>query len=105
MPWAFGGVTAGVKLYERDDRVLHAKTAVIDCLWATVGSSNLDYRSFVHNDEANAVIFGQAFGEQMEALFLSDLKRANRIELAHWGERSLWKRLKERLSVLLYYLM
>lgn len=96
---------AGVKLYERNDRLLHAKTAVIDCLWSTVGSSNLDYRSFVHNDEANAVIFGQEFGEQMEALFRSDLKRAHQVELAQWEERSLWKRLKERFGVLFYYLI
>jgi cardiolipin synthase A/B len=52
----------GVKLYEQDDRILLAKTAVIDGIWSTVGSSNWDYLSFVHNDEANAVILGREFG-------------------------------------------
>jgi cardiolipin synthase len=51
-----------VKLYEQDDRILLAKTAVIDGIWSTVGSSNWDYLSFVHNDEANAVILGREFG-------------------------------------------
>ncbi|MBA2350980.1 MAG: cardiolipin synthase [Burkholderiales bacterium] len=96
---------AGIKLYERDDRLLHAKTAVIDGLWSTVGSSNLDYRSFVHNGEANAVIFGQEFGGQMDALFRSDLKHAHQVELAQWQKRSLWKRFQERFSVLFYHLI
>lgn len=96
---------AGVKLYERDDRLLHAKTAVIDGLWSTVGSSNLDYRSFLHNDEANAVILGQDFGTQMEALFQADLKHAHQIEVGQWERRSIWQHMKERFSVLFYYLI
>ena len=48
----------GVKLYERRDALLHAKTAVIDGVWATVGSTNLDWRSFLHNQELTAVILG-----------------------------------------------
>ena len=94
---------AGVKLYEREDALLHAKTAVIDGVWSTVGSSNFDYRSFLHNNEANAVILGQAFGQQMEALFLQDLQHSRRIRLREWEQRPLWLRAKERFSSLFDY--
>jgi cardiolipin synthase A/B len=96
---------AGVKLYERDDRLLHAKTAVIDGLWSTVGSSNLDYLSFLHNNEANAVILGRDFGQQMEDLFELDLSHAQPIELGNWKRRSAWERIKERFVSLFKYWM
>ena len=94
---------AGIKLYERKDRLLHAKTAVIDGLWSTVGSSNLDYFSFLRNNEANAVILGQDFGRQMEDLFQSDLSHAQSIELEKWKKRPPWERLMEKFSVLFKY--
>lgn len=50
-----------VRIYESAHALLHAKTAVIDGIWSTVGTSNLDYRSFLHNDEINAVILGRRF--------------------------------------------
>ena len=66
---------------------MHAKTAVIDGVWSTVGSSNLDFRSFVHNDEANAVVIGRDFGTQMEAMFEADLASAHAIDPAQWDRR------------------
>jgi len=86
---------AGVKIYERRDKLLHAKTAVIDGVWSTVGSTNLDWRSFLHNDEVNAVILGQEFGEQMQAMFTKDLASSNHITLEQWAQRPLSMRLKE----------
>ncbi len=56
---------SGVAIYEQQDAVLHAKTALIDGVWSTIGSTNLDWRSFVYNQEINAVVLGQAFGTQM----------------------------------------
>lgn len=85
----------GVKIYEQKDAVLHAKTAVVDGVWSTVGSTNLDWRSFVHNNEINAVILGGAFGAQMEAMFEADLARSDRITLERWQQRSLATRMKE----------
>jgi cardiolipin synthase len=43
---------AGVKVHERRGTMLHAKTATIDGVWSTVGSTNLDWRSFLHNEES-----------------------------------------------------
>ncbi len=63
---------AGVKIYERRDRLLHAKTMVVDGVWSTVGSSNMDWRSFGLNYEINAVVLGPTFGSEMEALFALD---------------------------------
>jgi cardiolipin synthase A/B len=86
---------AGVKIHERRERLLHAKTAVIDGVWSTVGSANLDWRSFLHNHELNLVVLGPGFGEQMEAAFRRDLAIATPITLEEWRRRAATDRLKE----------
>jgi cardiolipin synthase len=86
---------AGVHVFERQDAVLHAKTAVIDGVWSTVGSSNLDWRSVVENAEINAVVLGGVFGGQMEQMFAEDLARSNAIDPARWAERPFGERLHE----------
>jgi cardiolipin synthase len=86
---------AGVKIYERGTALLHAKTIVIDGVWSTVGSANLDWRSFLHNLELNAVILGSDFGRQLEAMFESDLRESNRIEAEAWERRPIDVRMKE----------
>lgn len=86
---------SGVKVYERHDALLHVKTAVIDGVWSTVGSTNLDWRSFLHNQEVNAVILGTGFGEKMRAAFCGDLAQSREITLAAWQWRSLGARTKE----------
>ena len=88
-------LAAGVKIYERRDALLHSKTALIDGVWSTVGSTNLDWRSFLHNDEVNAVILGQAFGAQMQVMFEKDLAASTSITLEQWERRSIGVRLKE----------
>lgn len=94
---------AGARLYEYQPPVLHAKTAVVDSVWATVGSSNLDFRSFIHNDEANAIIVGSAFGRKMEEMFVDDLTQAREITLEDWRQRSWLDRARQRIAVLLKY--
>ena len=86
---------AGVKIYERRGRLLHAKTALIDGVWSTIGSTNLDWRSFLHNDEVNAVIVGPKFGALMQAMFEKDLAASNAITLEQWNRRSIGMRLQE----------
>jgi cardiolipin synthase A/B len=94
---------AGLRLYEYEPAVMHAKTAVIDGVWSTVGSSNLDYRSFIHNDEVNAVVVGREFGEQMEKLFLADTEHAEEIKLDKWQDRGFVQRMKEFGALLVKY--
>jgi cardiolipin synthase len=86
---------AGVKIYERQQALLHAKTIVIDSVWSTVGSSNLDWRSFLHNEELNAVILGWDFGKQMEAMFEADLKDSVKVDREAWRRRPWDARMKE----------
>ncbi len=88
-------LTAGVRIYERRNRMLHAKTAVVDGVWSTIGSTNLDWRSFVHNDEINAVVLGADFAGRMAALFQRDLSASDEITLEEWQNRSFIMRLRE----------
>jgi cardiolipin synthase len=90
-------LVAGVRIFERTDALLHAKTAVIDGVWSTVGSANLDMRSFIHNSEVNAVVVGRDFGRRMEELFRDDLAHTEEITLATWRDRSVFDRLKEQV--------
>jgi cardiolipin synthase len=85
----------GVKLYERREALLHAKTAVIDRVWVTVGSTNLDWRSFLHNQELTAVILGADFGAKMREAFERDLASSERITLEAWRSRGVGTRAKE----------
>ncbi len=85
----------GVKIYERRGVILHSKTALIDGVWATVGSTNLDWRSFLHNHELNAVVLGAEFGKQMQAMFDKDLAASDAITLELWERRALTLRLQE----------
>lgn len=91
-------LSAGVKIHVRQDALLHAKTAVIDGVWTTIGSTNLDWRSFVYNQEINAVILGQNFGTQMQNLFQQDLQSSKLIMLEAWKKRSIGERIKERAA-------
>lgn len=85
----------GVKIFERREALMHAKTAVIDGVWSTVGSTNLDWRSFLHNDEINAVVLGEEFGDRMRAAFESDVALSDQITLEQWRRRSLSVRIME----------
>ena len=88
----------GVRIYERLGALLHSKTAVIDGVWATVGSTNLDWRSFLDNDEIDAVIIGRDFGGRMQAMFAADLAASEAIDPDRWQRRGLGLRLKEWLA-------
>ncbi len=88
----------GVRIFERRGAVMHAKTACIDGVWSTIGSTNLDWRSFLHNDEINAVILGRGFAAQMEVMFAKDVTESDAITLAQWQHRSWLSRLKEQLA-------
>jgi cardiolipin synthase A/B len=85
----------GVRVYENHSSVLHAKTAVIDGIWSTVGSSNLDFRSFLHNDEVNAIVLGKDFGKQMERQFELDISGSQVLSIEDWQDRPLTYKLQE----------
>jgi cardiolipin synthase len=96
-------LAAGIRVYERNVAMLHAKTAVVDGVWSTIGSTNLDMRSFLHNDEVNAVILNVDFAERMEALFERDLKESTEITADNWSRRGIGQRLREWAVRMLEY--
>jgi cardiolipin synthase len=96
-------LAAGVKIYERRGVILHSKTVLIDGVWATVGSTNLDWRSFLHNHEVNAVLLGADFGRQLQALFDRDLAQSDAISAAAWARRPAGLHLQEWFARLWAY--
>jgi cardiolipin synthase len=87
---------AGVRIYERDDGILHSKTVVLDGVWSIVGSSNFDHRSVLFNDEVDAVVIGNDTGQQLEHNFQQDLQHALPVDLAIWKRRPLLQKLREQ---------
>ena len=86
---------AGVKIYERQGALLHSKTTLIDGVWCAVGSTNLDWRSFLHNDEIDAIVLSQSFGDHMRAAFQADLAQSQQLTMEKWSNRGLWLRVQE----------
>jgi cardiolipin synthase len=93
----------GVQIYEHEDALMHAKTAVIDGVWSTVGSANIDQRSFVHNNELNAAVVSADLAREMEAMFRRDLESSRRIDPDEWQARPARERISEFLSSLFSY--
>lgn len=78
---------AGVKIYFYEPGFLHAKTVVIDDYFSTIGSTNLDFRSFEHNFEVNAFMYNEELAIEIKNIFLSDQKQCRRITLRTWKRR------------------
>jgi cardiolipin synthase len=85
---------SGVKIYEHSSSLLHAKTAVVDGIWATVGSTNMDYLSLLNNDEVNAVILNREFAVEMENMFINDLTNSRQITWEEWKKSPYLPRVK-----------
>ncbi|HUL67149.1 MAG TPA: phospholipase D-like domain-containing protein [Burkholderiaceae bacterium] len=86
---------AGVRIYECHDAILHAKAAVVDGVWATVGSSNMDWRSFLHNAEINVIGIDPNLARELERLHGDDVARGQPITLESWTKRGWTHRVKE----------
>ncbi|MGH7392390.1 MAG: phospholipase D-like domain-containing protein [Candidatus Rokuibacteriota bacterium] len=97
---AFGTMLkAGVEIYEYRAALLHAKTMVVDGVWATVGSTNLDNRSFAANDELNLVVYSRSVARRLEQAFADDLARSRRVEYSDWRRRPITDRFLEILTI------
>jgi len=77
----------GIKIYEWQDEILHSKTAVIDGIWSSVGSHNLDHRSLHYNLEVNINVYDREFGSEMTRVFRDDLKKSKPVTLAETKDR------------------
>ncbi|HEY7205768.1 MAG TPA: cardiolipin synthase [Methylomirabilota bacterium] len=90
---------AGVKVYEYRAALLHAKTMVIDSMWATVGSTNLDRRSFELNEELNLVVYDSEIARRLEQVFVADLEQSREVTYEQWAHRGFFSRFLEILAL------
>lgn len=87
----------GVKLHRWPGSLMHAKAAVIDSVWSTVGSYNMDAQSHLHNLELNVNVYGISFGEALEAMFQRDLKVCHLLDRRNWSFRPLSDKILQKL--------
>ena len=88
----------GVRIYEYQPRLQHAKTLLVDHDWASVGSANLDYRSLFLNAELNLVASDAEFCQTLAEHFRTDLELSREITHAHWQGRSWWHITREKIA-------
>jgi len=86
---------SGVRIYEYQPTMLHSKTMVVDGLFATVGSTNFDNRSFRLNEELNLTVYDADFAGRLEESFWRDLKRSRPYTYREWSERPVKERIVE----------
>jgi cardiolipin synthase len=86
---------AGVRIFEYQPTMLHAKTLAIDGIWSSVGSVNFDNRSFQLNDESTLCVCSERFASELDDQFERDLERAEELELERWRRRGPRERASE----------
>jgi cardiolipin synthase len=92
---------AGIEILEYNRTMLHHKTMVVDSLWATIGTTNFDNRSFAHNEENNVCCCERTFARGLHEMFEADIAACDRVELAAWKRRGLWQRTQEVFAAFL----
>jgi cardiolipin synthase len=89
---------AGVRIYEFQPTMYHPKLLIVDDVWASFGSTNLDERSLRLNDEASLNVYGRDFAQTQIDLFNEDLRRSRQISLAEWQARPLTEKVTDWLA-------
>jgi len=89
---------AGFKFIEYSPALLHSKTMVVDGIWATIGSTNFDNRSFALNEELNVALYDKSLAQSLENVFAEDLKHSRKITYEEWDSRGLKEKLFELFS-------
>ena len=84
---------AGVRIFEYSPGMTHVKALLVDDLWAVVGTTNLDNRSFEHNDEVNVAFRSAAVNARITADLEADLALCNKVDRAEWARRPLWEKI------------
>lgn len=94
-------LAAGVEIYEYQPTMFHAKVMIVDDRWVSIGSANLDDRSFKLNDEANLNVLDREIALEQIRLFEDDLEHSKRITNEQWQARPWREKVLERLASLL----
>ena len=88
---------AGVRIFLRQGEFIHAKTFVCDDYLSSIGSANLDFRSFAINYEVNSYIYDEETALMNKGIFLYDLHQCRELTLEEWNRRPWYSRLLESL--------
>jgi cardiolipin synthase len=83
----------GIEIYEYQPAMMHAKVLVVDGEWAVLGTTNMDNRSFEHNDEVNLAMRDRDVGSRLLADYERDLLHSTEMTLARWNRRPLWEKI------------
>ena len=86
---------AGIRVYEYQPAMMHAKTFIVDGQWGSIGSMNFDNRSLAFNNESNLAFLDPTLGAQMDSTFMDDLTRSKEIVLAEFQRRPWYDRVIE----------
>jgi cardiolipin synthase len=84
---------AGIRIFEYRGGMTHVKALLVDDLWSVIGTTNLDNRSFEHNDEVNVAVRDEAVTARLTADFDGDLARSREVTLDAWERRPVWEKL------------
>ena len=91
---------AGVEIYEYQPTMYHCKLMIVDGFWTSIGSSNLDNRSFRLNDEANLNVLDGPFAAEQARMYDEDLAQSRRITYEQWLHRPLHEQVMEHFASL-----
>jgi len=92
---------AGVEVYAYTKGFIHAKTMIVDDIFSSIGTANMDYRSFNINFEVNALVYDEKVAEKLKTLFFDDLKTSEKLELDSWKNRGKRQKALEALANLM----
>ena len=85
-------LAAGIRIHEYRATMMHAKVLLVDQEWAVLGTTNMDNRSFEHNDEVNVAMCDCDLAGRLMADYRRDLEDSDEITLAEWRARPWWER-------------
>jgi cardiolipin synthase A/B len=86
-------LAAGIRIHEYRGSMMHAKVLIVDGEWAVLGTTNMDNRSFEHNDEVNVAMRDAAVAARLIADYRRDLEDSDEITLARWQARPVWEKI------------
>src|SRR4029079_14890015 len=86
-------LNGGVRIFEYQPSMTHVKALLVDGLWAVIGTTNVDNRSFEHNDEVNLAIRDESIAARIAADFNQDIEHSREITLHDWKRRPMWEKL------------
>ena len=84
---------AGIRIFEYKPGMIHVKMLIVDDLWSAIGTTNLDNRSFEHNDEVNLTVRDETLAARLTADHEADMSRSNEVTLDEWRKRPLLEKL------------